>query len=114
MPKLDEARFPAHAIAEIEAAKGKDKAALLQWWESWASIGDAKRAERKAFQAVVDAQLAFAECRAKLRANHPGKSLPPEACDCGKHFRPAVKAQQEREKALTAIDRAVTKHKAGG
>lgn len=113
MPTHDDARFPAHAIAEIDAAKGKEKAALVRWWESWADIGDAKKTERAAFAEVVDTQLAYANCRAKLQAKHPGVSLPPGACDCGKHATAMSKAQRERVKAVTAIDRAITKHKAG-
>lgn len=106
--------LPAHAVAEIAAAKGAEKAALEKWWGSWAAVGDAKTAEREAFAEVVAAQLAFAKCRAVLKAKNPGRSLPPEACGCGKHYQPAVKAQKAREKALTGIDRAVKTHKAGG
>lgn len=110
----DDARFPAHAIAEIDAAKGKDKKALIDWWESWASVGDAKQTERAAFAKVVATQTAFAECRAALIARSQGTSLPPDACDCGKHYQQALKAQREREEAVVGIDRAITKHKAGG
>lgn len=114
MPTLDETRLPQHAIEEIEAAKGKERAALAKWWESWASVGDAKTAEREAFAAVVDAQMEYATCRAVLQAKTPGRSLPPGACDCGRHHAAVVKTQKEREKAKTAIDRATRTFKAGG
>ena len=114
MPTHVDARLPAHAIAEIDKAKGKQKAALVRWWESWADVGDAKQAERAAFAEVVDTQVGYAECRARLVARHPGQSQPPGACDCGKHAAAMSKAQRERVKAVTAIERAIVKHKAGG
>ena len=106
--------LPEHATAEIEAAKGKQKAELKKLWAAWAAVGDAKTAEREAFAEVVASQLAFATCRAALKAKNPGKSLPPGACDCGKHYQPAVKAQKTREKALVSVERAITSYKAGG
>ena len=113
MPTHEDARFPAHAIDEINAAKGKEKAALVRWWESWADVGSAKQTEREAFAEVVATQLAYAECRAKLQSKQPGKGLPPGACACGKHATAVSKAQRERVKAVTVIERAIVKHKAG-
>lgn len=112
MPTHKDARLPAHAIAEINEAKGKEKAAQIAWWESWASVGDAKAAERQAFAEVVESQLAFAACRSVLQAKHPGQSLSPSACDCDKHYSPALKAQQARVKAVTEVERSILKHKA--
>lgn len=113
MPTHKDPRLPAHAIAEIDAAKGKDKKGLIAWWESWAAVGDAKAAERAAFAEVVEQQVEFAACRGRLQAKHPGKSLPPDACDCGKHATALSRAQRERVKAVTTIERSIVKHKAG-
>lgn len=114
MPKYTDARLPEHALAEINEAKGEARSALIRWWESWADVGDARQAERAAFSELASAQLAYGECRAVLQAKHPGQSLPPGACDCGNHARRIDRAQKEREKHLTAIDRAIGKHKVGG
>lgn len=113
MPTHNDDRLPAHAIEEIDAAKGKEKAALIAWWESWAAVGDAKQVERAAFAQVVAEQEGYAECRAKLQAKRPAQSLPPGACDCGKHATLLSKAQRDRVKAVTAVERAIVKHKAG-
>lgn len=113
MPTHKDARLPAHAIDEINAAKGKEKAAQIVWWESWASVGDAKAAERQAFAEVVEAQVAFAACRGVLQAKNPGQALPPDACDCGRHAAAVSKTQRDRVKAVTAIERSIVKHKAG-
>lgn len=48
--------LPEHAVAEIAAAKGAEKATLRRFWESWAKIGDAKEARREAFERLVDAE----------------------------------------------------------
>lgn len=114
MPKHDDARLPAHAIAEINEATGKRRAELVGFWEGWANVGDAKTAEREAFAEVVATQLAYAECRAGARRQLGQGPPPPGECACGKHAAPAVKAQREREKALAGVDRAISKHKAGG
>ena len=109
MPKTDE-RLPAHAIAEINAAKGKTRHELERFWAAWADVGDAKSCFRQAVLALVDAEYAFAGCRAEL-ARLEQRPVGPRECLCGKHAAAIDRAYAEREAARSAVDDAIAAFK---
>ena len=98
----DDRQLPAHAVAEIEAAKGKERKALEAWWENWAQVGDAKAAFRDAVMTMVAAEQAFAVCRQDL-ARLEQRPLGPRECLCGKHAGVIDAAVTDREAARLAI-----------
>lgn len=89
--------LPAHAVAEINAAKGRRKKELERWWGSWAAVGDAKDRHRAAIDAldVLVAPLA-------------GKKI------TGPTVARIRKAERDIEEAAVLVDAAIAHHKAGG
>lgn len=98
--------LPAHAIAEIEAVKGKDRKQLEQWWMAWAQVGTAKAAFREAVLDLVAAERAFALCRGEL-ARLEQRTLAPRECLCGKHAVAIDEAVARREATRAAVDPAI-------
>lgn len=108
MPKLDESRLPAHAIAEINSATGERKAELQAFWESWAAVGDAKLAYRAGFDALAEKQRDLGACRHAERLGTVARG------SCAALEAEVTDLLAAREAARADIEQAIAHHKAGG
>lgn len=86
-------RYPAHALAEIEANPD-----MAEWWERWALVGDAKAALEEARKRLAASADEWMACRLEAGATTPGPD-----CACGGCQDRHLRLRAEREEARLAV-----------